>query len=224
MTSTRTRPSPGDRLAEAGNKRATKNAIHECESVARGLIKRGDFAYDALLDLMRKFPLGESYRHRDTNGGQRRTTNPWSAGLYVHGKWVGMTNRSSEYPHVVRYINLFMRHRGSAKWSSFATHKSTLMKPHVDVNNAKQESSTTVTLGRSLGNRCGYMSHMISPEQMWCGNRTDRDANGRLVSFVPKPFQFSPHVLHATHPWWCRTACSVRDATQVDQDVWDAVT
>ena len=229
MTSTQ-RPSPsGQYPQEDCRKRGTLQLLEKCESLAKQLIKKSDFSFEALLELMRKLPIGHSRRHRQVHGGQGQVNNTWVSGLYAHGKWVAITKRSLVYPHVARYVNLFMRQRSDRTWTSFAINKNVLTGTHHDVNNSKQEPSVTVTFGEFTGG------------QMWVHAPDDQDLTnavwkedaqrgrlpGRLVSTFQKPLEFSPHVLHATQPWsgerWCLTVYTVRDTAQVDQDGWDAL-
>ena len=62
---------------------------------------------------------------------------------------------------------------------------------------------------------------------VWKQDSWGRRLPGRLVPTFEEPFEFNPHVLHATQPWsgerWCLTLYTTRHATQVDQDVWQAL-
>ena len=125
--------------AETGKIREYQRTIIECEDAARDLLRKRNFSYDALLELVRRLPIGRGGRHRRINDGEGPSNDPWSVGVYVHGKWQGITKRTAKYPHVTRYLNSFLREKSNLRWTSIALHKDVLMEPHVDLNNNKHQ-------------------------------------------------------------------------------------
>ena len=229
MTSEKISPHLEQRDQEAHSRKGTSQIVQQCESCAKQMIKKGDFSYEALCELMRKLPIGQSTRHRQIHGGQGQANNTWVAGLYAHGKWIATTKRSVVYPNVIRYVNLFMRQRSDRTWTSFAINKNVLTGPHCDMNNSKQEPSITVTFGAFEGGQMWVheSGESTTSNLVWKEDSQRGRLPGKLVSTFREPYEFSPHVLHATQPWsgerWCLTMYTVRDAAQVDQDIWDAL-
>ena len=94
-----------------------------------------------------------------------------------------MTKRSARYPHVVRYINSFLKKHSSLKWSSFAIHKDVLTQTHVDAHNDKQELSLTVTFGDFHGGQMWLHDPEMEtrPSVVWKQDSQGRQLTGRLV-------------------------------------------
>ena len=122
--------------ARRGPRRATSQAIRECEMIAKRFIDVRDFSYEA-----------RRQRHRQINDGPGPSNVPWTVGLYAHGNRVGVTRRTVKFQRMVKYVNMFMRTRTDMNWSSFTLHRDVATEVHRDVHNDKQANSTTVTFG-----------------------------------------------------------------------------
>ena len=206
----------------------SREAHQECESRAKELLRNHEYSYSALLDLVRRLPLGKRQRHRHINDGQGQSNIPWVAGLFVHGNMIGITKRTAKYPHVVKYINMFMRHQCDVQWSSFALQRDVCTSIHKDVHNDKAADSVTVTFGDFSGGRLWVMNQEgETSDVVWKQDPQGRSLPGRLVDTFEKPTVFSPHVPHATDDWqgerWCLTMYRTRGAAQVDQDTKKAL-
>ncbi|CAE7270794.1 RE1 [Symbiodinium sp. KB8] len=197
----------------------SREAHQECESRAKELLRNHEYSYSALLDLVRRLPLGKRQRHRHINDGQGQSNIPWVAGLFVHGNMIGITKRTAKYPHVVKYINMFMRHQCDVQWSSFALQRDVCTSIHKDVHNDKAADSVTVTFGDFSGGRLWVMNQEgETSDVVWKQDPQGRSLPGRLVDTFEKPTVFSPHVPHATDDWqgerWCLTMYRTRGAAQ----------
>ncbi|OLP76029.1 T-complex protein 1 subunit eta, partial [Symbiodinium microadriaticum] len=210
--------------APGGLRRATSQAIQECEMMAKQLLDVRDFSYGALLDLVRRLPQGRRHRHRHINDGQGPSNVPWTVGLYAHGNQIGVTRRTVRYPHVVKYLNMFMRNRTDMSWSSLTVHRDVATEVHRDVHNDKQACSTTVTFGDFRQGQLWLALAENEPNDrvdvVWKQDKNGKWIPGRLVDTRERPFEFNPHIPHATHEWtgerWCLTVYKVRDTDQVD--------
>ena len=208
--------------------RATPQNVQSCEEQARRLYHEKDYSFTALLQLVRSLPIRRSKRHRCINDGPGRGNEAWVAGLFSHGGWTGVTRRTTRYPNVVRYLNMFMQHRVDGHWTSMALLKNVSTDVHVDCHNRKDAKTVSMTFGSFSGGQLWMASEsVISDMCVWKQNKEGNWLKGELIDTYQKPQAFDPHVPHATHEWegerWCLSVYTVRSASQVDDDTWKAL-
>ena len=221
--------SPEDDMHKEMRVRATKQAIQECESRAKQLLRDKDVSFPSLLDLVRRLPFARRHRHRQINDGPGMSNLAWTAGLFVHGNVIGITRRTTQYPNVVKYINMFMRQRSDQQWTSFALQRNVCTGVHKDVHNQKNSESITMTFGSfSQGQLWVARDEKQSThDAVWKEDERGNQMPGDLIDTFEKPYAFDPHTPHSTCPWegerWCLTMYRVRHADQVGHDVWHAL-
>ncbi|CAE7351286.1 MAL3P3.6 [Symbiodinium sp. CCMP2592] len=208
--------------------RTTREVVDRCEDRARKLYRECDFRYQSLLELVRMLPIHRRARHREINGKPGPLNEAWVAGLFAHGNYSGVTKRTCRYPHVVRYVNSFMRDKVDGTWSSFSLAKNISTDVHVDCHNHKEASSVTVTFGDFTGGQLWVaQSESEGQDCTWKQGRHGRTIPGTLISTRESPHMFNPQVPHATHDWtgerWCLSMYTVRKADQVDEDTKKAL-
>ena len=225
-----TNPVQGSACSDQTNPkvRATSESVRWCEELARKLYRDRNFSFEALHQLARSLPIRHSKRHRDINDGPGRGNEAWVAGLYSHGGWAGVTKRTTRYPHVVRYLNMFMRSQCDASWTSLALLKNVSTEIHVDSHNRKDTSTTTCTFGDFRGGQLWVASPEVESDAcVWKQSKDGEWMKGKLIDTYQRPTQFSPHIPHATHEWegerWCLSVYTTRTAAQVDSDTMRAL-
>ena len=209
--------------------KATRQAIQDCESRAKELLRNQDMSFSSLLDLVRRIPLARRHRHRHINDGPGMSNLAWTAGLFVHGNMIGITKRTAKYANVTKYINMFMRHRSDKQWTSFALQRNVCTGMHKDVHNAKHSDSLTVTFGSFSGGQLWVARDeaQSSHGAVWKEDERGNRVPGDLIDTFEKPHAFDPHTLHSTCAWegerWCLRMYRVRHTEQVDSDTWRAL-
>ena len=150
--------------------RATRESVRWCEELARKLYRDNNFSSEALLQLARSLPIRHSKRRRDINDGPGRGNEAWVAGLYSHGGWTGVTKRTTRYPNVVRYLNMFMRSHTDSSWTSLALLKTSPPISMLTPTIARTHLPRRARSATSQEANCGWQVQGLSQTHV-CGNR-----------------------------------------------------
>ena len=129
-------------------------------------------------------------------------------GLYKHGSYIGITNRTFDDQELVKYLNAFCKHhQGQPPWTSFALNDNVQIRPHRDSRNLTSSQNQLIGLGNYKGGGVwielnGSELQTASPKVVVHKQLDDgREVAGRVLSCKHRMISFNPNSLHCTEDW-----------------------
>ena len=189
---------PDHRVMMSATTQSSSTSAMKCESLAKEKLKQKAFSFKDLAELSELVPLKHTRKHRGISGGPESSVDYFFAGLYTHGPFTGITQATSSFPWLTRYINAFGREKVDQGWSSWILGKNIKSNLHSDNHNQGNSTVTCVTFGDFSGG------------EMWIededGTIIKTDANGKnysgkLVNTKEAPYVFDPKAKHCTEDW-----------------------
>ena len=127
-------------------------------------------------------------------------------GLYAHGSFKGISNDSTVYEDVCRYVNGWLESKVETDftWTSVSINMHVESGVHMGAHNNANSPNVTCAFGKDSQ---GELWLEISPDQIAkCQKVVWRDKRGvktpgKVVSTYHRLFKFNPKAYHATMPW-----------------------
>ena len=178
------------------------------EYLARELLRNKDFSFLSAEKILQDVcGAAKAARKRQITGDGSASI---SLGGYARATFYGISKKSHENAHVLKYVNAFMKHHG-AKGSGSAVALSHNIKPlvHRDQHNEKSSVNRTITFGAFSGGRLWLESPscaQVHSHGSDFSKYTVEDSNGvsieaYLVSTRENMFTFDPHQKHCVEDW-----------------------
>ena len=146
------------------------------ETLSKKLLAQRDFRPETLHQLMGAVTWPRS--HRECLEGQGCG---FLLGLYSHGNFSGLSNRTFANKHLVSYLAQYFRHHGMrGDVTSFYLSKNSRARCHRDVNNMKGTPSWTTSVGDYTGGRLWIECRTKKPP----GDAVYRSVKGKRVPGV----------------------------------------
>ena len=202
--------------------------VHQVESLAKEKLKQKQFFDHDFVELVEALDLRQRQRHRQIYGGKEVKVEGILGGLWTHGSMTGLSKVSGELPHLISYINAYVRDRVGDEygWCSFALNKNVATDVHCDHHNINHIPSITMTFGDFVGGGLWFHDESVGGES--CVERRDprgKVLRGRVVDTKWKPYFFDSKIKHATQPWsgdrWCLTCFTTRGFAEATTEQCD---
>ena len=195
-----------------------QKSMHECEELAQKLLRRRMFDHDTctqLLELVHQSDIGTKGRRNMVDDRQGKYL---VFGAYSHGGMYGVTSRTKQYPHLVRYLLAYLKHwNGKAvPATSLALNLNCPVDLHRDVHNLEQFPNHIIGLGNYQGGKLwvGHgpeSSHEPKEEENACSQvlGTGDKVPGVAQDIWQQVFKFPPKAWHKPLSWsGCRMTVS----------------
>ena len=128
--------------------------------------------------------------------------------MFTHGGVVGVTTKTREDDHVVRYLNAYGKHHlgTAATWTSISLARDIATEVHHDYHNYKGTKNYSTSVGQGSGGGLWLEDKDATEDSVKEGARWRRTATGqwlpgKVCDTHNKLIEFDPFLKHATEPW-----------------------
>ena len=169
-----------------------------------------DFRPSTLLRLLNSLDYKPVRGTRDGKLGGKTgdLVNYFTYGMFTHGGVVGITTKTREDDHVVRYLNGYGKHHvgGGASWTSVSVTRDVATEVHHDYHNYKGSKNFTTSVGQESGGGLWLEDRDITEATIKDGTKWRKTATGQWLpgqvhDTHNKFLEFNPFLKHATEPW-----------------------
>ena len=218
-------------LTKAAVKQLAKDGLdfspgnHAGEQAAKEAFEKRQFTpdkFEHLFDLY-NFDGTRGKRQGIHHGqGQRATF-----GYYAYGNFRGVTRRTSQWPHLVRYANAYLAQRWlddsgevrSPRWTSMSVSRNLPSAIHADKNNLQGSKNYVMTFSDHTGGEV----FVEQPGGGTCRNNSkDVPIEGVLLDPQQGLCEFDPPRQHGTEAWqgkrWALTVYSARSYPEANNE------
>ena len=180
--------------------------IADMEAVAQQLLRTQDFQHESCEQLLEMLPYKSRKRHRGILG--QGAALYLVLGAYSYGGKYGVTQRTQQLPHTIRYLNKYLDHwqSGPLIRSSLVINCNSRCPLHRDVyNNDQQYDNQIVGTGHYQGGRLWIecCPHEDDPQQeiTWKTTPQGRQVPGRYHHIHHRVTTFKPQLWHEPETW-----------------------
>ncbi|CAE7717731.1 RE2 [Symbiodinium sp. CCMP2592] len=174
-------------------------AAQDVESLAKELLKVGDFSADACRELAAKLCLWQGACRRKMMNGTGRAV---ALGAFTHGGIHGVINNTYNLKATLRYLNKFLKIKGAkGRWSSLSVTLNAQPGLHRDAHN--MDSNQSISLGPTVGGRLWIEDPKdeLRGEYHIVKLADGRTIEGKYVSTQDQVVSFDPHRRHFVEDW-----------------------
>ena len=195
-------------------------------------LKDGDFRPDTLLRLLNHLDYKPVKGSRDGKLGGKTgdLVNYFTYGMFTHGGVVGVTTKTREDDHVVRYLNAYGKHHlgAAATWTSVSLARDVATEVHHDYHNYKGTKNYSTSVGQGSGGGLWLEDKDATEDSVKEGTRwrktvTGQWLPGKVHDTHNKLIEFDPFLKHATEPWtgtrWSLTYHTTRNLDKAGKEM-----
>ena len=185
--------------------------VQQAEARAQQLLQTKDWSTKACEGLIRSLPLKPQAARPGQLGSDK--VKYFVFGAYAHGAQYGITNRTSQFPKCVQYLNMYMKQKtnNSRKWTSLVVNVNNSMPLHRDVNNQEQQPNLVIGVSSYSGGGLwvqettqGIRLNQGMEKQTTLTSRCTPHGEtvwGRVFETKDKVVEFPPKAWHETEEW-----------------------
>ncbi len=198
---------------------------HAGEQAAKEAFEKRQFTSDKVEHILDLYNLdGTRGKRQGIHHGQGQRA---TFGYYAYGNFRGVSRRTSQWPHLVRYVNAHLAQKWtddngevrSPTWTSISVSRNLPSAIHADKNNLRGSKNYIMTFGEHTGGQ-------IFVEQpgggIWRNNSKDIPVEGVLLDPQQGLCEFDPLRQHGTEAWqgkrWALTAYTARSYPEANNE------
>ena len=177
--------------------------IQDLEGEARRLLQEKDSRHQSCEQLINKIPFNPQRRQRGILGEQPQTY--IVLGVYAFGNHYGVTKRTYQIPHTVRYLMKYLRHVNGSVFTctSLVINRNAMCPIHKDVNNDPEYLNRLIGLGNYTRGELWVEVPQEQNSQKACRKVLPNGMvlNGHLHATRHRLVSFPPKAWHGPEPW-----------------------
>ncbi|CAE7247758.1 RE1, partial [Symbiodinium sp. CCMP2592] len=182
---------------------SNEQALEEC---AKSLYQSNSFTMDSMETLTSLMNPIQFQANRSFSKAKGKDSALLHLGMFSHGKFCGVLNKTWRFPWVTRYANAWLKaqpNMSEATWTSLAFSVNTEARPHRDLHNLEGSANYLVT----FGNHSGGEVWLRDPGEAASGELWRRKGPngqsmlGSVKSTWHEIVSFDPKSWHATMRW-----------------------
>ena len=181
-------------------------SLNESEALAATMLSESRFAMHDCYRVLTSAPLkGHTQARQASAEHVAQSSGNHCFGLYAHGNFHGVTNKSSQHKSLVSYLNAWLlAHEFEPPWTSLNVNDNVLSPLHKDSHNCMCSVNQIIGLGSYSGGDLWLELPSSESVARHVVHHTDTEGgvhSGRLIPIKHRRVTFSPKLRHATMPW-----------------------